>query len=375
MRIVHVITKMSEIYGAQKHTIECVKFHLKNDDECIVIAGTEGLAADEIRKVGVNVFIIPELKNNYDLLIDLKVVSKIILIIAEFNPNLVISHSSKAGVLSRIACFKTKTPNIFTVHGWAFESGTPLIQKIVAQTIELLLIPISDIYVCVSRHTKQFGLSKLPLNKKRVFACPNMHEEKKYKASVQSSLTNNVLMVGGFREQKDHLTALKALKIIVNEKRLINIHFTFVGDGNKRKVIVDYINENSLSNFVTLAGETGNVDFYYQKADIVILPTYYEGLPLTLIEALQYGKPIIATDTGGIKEIVLDNVNGNLIGIEDSVSLAKHITNYYLNNTIQQMSTNALEIYSSLYSYEIVSESLVKIINTALVNSRFKKSG
>lgn len=361
------------MYGAQRHAVECMKNHLQNGYECLAIAGTEGGASNEVKRLGIKVIAVPTIQNAYNLFIDREAVASIRKIIQEFNPDLVISHSSKAGVLSRIACYQTKTPNIFTVHGWPFENGTPFLQKTVSLLIERLLIPFSDSYVCVSNFTKDFGLSKLPLNKSRVYACPNMHEKREEPLLENKKFKYNVLMVGGFRDQKDHLTALRALKIIVEENKLSNIHFTFVGDGPKRGVIEKFITDNKLSSFVSLAGETREIDTYYKDADIVILPTYYEGLPLSLIEALQNGLPVIATNTGGINEIVFDNENGNLIKVEDNVALASHITDYYLNNKIECLSANARRIYEKYYGYEILSERLNGMLKMALNNSKFTK--
>ena len=373
MKIIHIITKFHEMYGAQRHAVECMKNHLQNGHQCLAIAGTDGEATNTIKLLGIEVITIASIKNAYNPFFDTKAIAAIVSVIKEYQPNLVISHSSKAGVLARIACYKTKTPNIFTVHGWPFENGTPFYQKVVALAVERLLIPFSDSYVCVSNYTKEFGLSKLPLSKSRVYACPNMHEKKEKPYLQSKTLQHNVLMVGGFRAQKDHLTALRALRIIIEANKIPSIHFTFVGDGPKRCVIENFITENNLSSFVTLVGETKEIDTYYSNADIVILPTYYEGLPLSLIEALQNGIPVIATNTGGINEIVFDNENGNLIQVEDETALAAHITNYYLNDKISQLSSNARKVYEKYYGYDIISKKLNDVMDTSLRNSVFAK--
>ena len=374
MRIIHIITKLHEMYGAQRHAVESMKNHLQNNHECLAIAGTDGYATEAIKALGINVITVPTLKNTYNLLVDFKAVAAIVAIIEEYKPDLVISHSSKAGFIARIACYKTKTPNIFTVHGWPFENGTPIFQKLAALAVERMMIPFSDSYVCVSDYTKQFGLAKLPFDKTRVYACPNIHEKKEEPFSFDNILKRNVLMVGGFRAQKDHITALKALKIIIKENKLPTIHFTFVGDGPNRGNIEKFIEKNNLGEYITLAGETKDIDSFYDNSDIVILPTYYEGLPLSLIEAIQKGKPIIATDTGGINEIVQNGVNGNLIAVEDAFALANHLSEYYLNNKIPQLSINARKIYDTHYSYDIINEKLNNMIESVVQNSIFNIS-
>ncbi len=372
MRIIHVITKMHEMYGAQRHAVESIKNHLLNGHECLLIAGTDGDASNEIKTLGVEVIVVSDLKNSYNFFLDRKAILDVEAIIKKFKPDLVISHSSKAGVVARIAGYRTKTPNAFTVQGWPFENGTPFIQRIVALIIEKGLIKISDNYICVSEYTRKFGYSKLPLFKERVFVCPNLHQVNVNTArDTEFKLSYKVLMVAGFRSQKDHLTALKALKLILDSKKIENIQFVFAGDGPKRNEIEGTIQKLNLQNKILLVGATKEIDFYYKNSDIVILPTFYEGLPLSLLEAQCWGKPIIATDTGGINEIIVDNYNGNLIQVSDAEALANHIIRYYSDNLIEKMSINALNYYESKYSHKIITDQLNQIIASAVEKSRY----
>jgi glycosyltransferase involved in cell wall biosynthesis len=362
------------MYGAQRHAVESMKNHLINGHGCLVISGTDGYATTELKNLGIEVITIGSLRNSYNPILDFQAIKAIIKIINEYKPHLVISHSSKAGVIARIACYNTKTPNIFTVQGWPFEEGTPKLQKIIAICIERLLIPFSDSYMCVSEYTRKFGLSKLPLKKERLYVCPNMHPSNKVTPSYTKNHTYNILMVAGFREQKDHITALKALLILKESNTMPKIHFTFAGDGPKRNEIEAFILKNNLREFVTLAGETKEIEKFYDQADIVILPTFYEGLPLSLLEALQKAKPLIATDTGGINEIIFDGINGHLLKLKDAESLANHILSYYKENKIPQLSANAKKVYDTYFSYEIIAYTLNEVINKALSNSKFTAS-
>jgi len=359
------------MYGAQRHAVESMKNHLLNGHECMAIAGTDGYATTELKNLGIEVVTIGSLRNSYNPILDYQAKKAIIKIIKEYKPQLVISHSSKAGVIARIACYATKTPNIFTVQGWPFEEGTPKLQKIIATFIERLLIPYSDSYMCVSEYTRKFGLSKLPLKQERLYVCPNMHPSHNVTSSGTKNLTYNVLMVAGFRGQKDHITALKALLILKESSTLPKIHFTFAGDGPKRTEIEGFILQNNLGELVTLIGETKEIEMYYDRADIVILPTFYEGLPLSLLEALQKSKPLIATDTGGINEIIFDGINGHLLKLRDAQSLANHILEYYKEDRIAQLSTNAKKVYDTYFSYEIIANTLNEVINKAIANSMF----
>ena len=368
MKILHVITELDNMYGAQRHLVECVKDHIIKGHVCKVISGKTGIASAQLSKKGIEIICIPELRNSYFILNDVKAITKICKEIDDFIPDIVISHSSKAGIVARIACKIKKVPNIFTVHGWSFEKGTPLYQYITGYIIEYLMKGISDKYFCVSEHTASFGQKKIGIKRNKILVCPNVHEKREL-ASLDNNIYHSVLMVAGFRKQKDHETAIKAIDKIVNTLKRNDIKLILIGDGPERKNIENLINQYKLSNYITLAGETTEIDKYYKSCDVVILPTHYEGLPIALIESIQNAKPIIATNVSGVSEIVQDGYNGNLIAENDFNALADLIVKYYDENRFNEMGANALKVYSDKFSYESICIKMNNLIDNLSSNS------
>lgn len=372
MRILHVITQLDKMYGAQRHVVESVRDHLTKEHECLVISGDLGIASTAIEDIGVAVQHMPNLKNSYNIISDLRAILQLKKAIASYQPDIVISHSSKAGIITRITCYIQKIPNIFTVHGWSFEIGTPWYQQFFGRISEWLLKHISDSYFCVSHYTANYGIKVLHLNKQFVHVCPNMHKPK-HDAAKAFTLYNNVLMVACFRQQKDHITALKALHHIIKVIGITNITATFAGDGSQRSAIEACIEKLGLQNHIILLGEVADIDAGYDTCDMVILPTYYEGLPISLIEAIQKNKPIIATNVGGISEIISDTLNGNLIAVGDYKQLANHIVNYYQQNKLVSLGIKSGEIYEDMYSYQKISTKMNNVIQQSLQQSIFRK--
>jgi glycosyltransferase involved in cell wall biosynthesis len=371
MRILHVITQLDKMYGAQRHVVESVRDHLVRQHECLVVSGEVGIASAEIEAMNVQVCHLPTLKNTYNIFSDIAVATSLQQIIKDYQPDIVISHSSKAGIITRIVCHNIKVPNIFTVHGWSFEKGTPWYQQLFGRFIERCLKPFSDSYFCVSNHTANFGKQVLRLDNKQVFVCPNMHKAANCNEQ-QVKLFNNVLMVACFRKQKDHRTAIKALKYIIDQKSLPNIHFTFAGDGPQRSYIERLIEQYQLAPYISLLGEVSDINHCYNHCDLVILPTFYEGLPIALIEAIQKHKPVIATKVGGIAEIIEENINGNTLAVGDDVALAKFIICYYQQNKIIPFGQNSGHLYHERYSHERISMTMNKVLEDALANSIFR---
>jgi glycosyltransferase involved in cell wall biosynthesis len=371
MRILHVITQLDNMYGAQRHVVESVRDHLAHQHNCLVVSGEIGIASAEIEAMNIQVQHLPTLKNSYNILNATKAATSLKEIIRNYEPDIVISHSSKAGIIARMVCYGTKTPNIFTVHGWSFEKGTPWHQQLFGRLSEWCLKRFSDSYFCVSNHTASYGKQVLGLNNKQVFVCPNMHKPSNFKDNKTVHF-NNVLMVACFRKQKDHQTAIKALKYIIDQKNLTDIHFTFAGDGPQRQQIEQLIAEYQIASHITLLGEVSDIEACYNHCDMVILPTFYEGLPIALIEAIQKHKPIVATKVGGIGEIIDEGINGNTIAVGDYITLAQVITGYYQQNCIAKLGENSGKLYEDRYSYEKISAKMNEVMQLALTNSIFR---
>ncbi len=371
MTILHIITELDKMYGAQRHVIEAINNHLNNGYHCMVITGKKGTVSAMIEAMGVKVVAISSIKNSYNIFHDALAIPAIIGAIEQLKPSLVVSHSSKASVVARIACAITKTPNIFTVHGWAFEKGVPPLQYYLGKITEQLLKPLTDQYYCVSAYTAAYGIEQLSLDTNKVHICPNLHVPALTHRFVPKPLNHNVLMVAEFRRQKDHVTAILAIEHLVYVLQMKQLHFTFVGDGKRRQAMELLITEKQLGNYITIAGETNEIDAYYAACDLVILPSLYEGLPISLIEALREGKPIIASDVGGINEIVQPGVNGFLTKVGNYEQLAIQIATCYNELLLHQFGANSWRIYQEKYDYQTIVQQMNAILHKAIRLSKY----
>lgn len=107
----------------------------------------------------------------------------------------------------------------------------------------------------------------------------------------------NILHIGRFSEQKNHVGLIKAFKII--HTNIPNAVLTLIGSGELEKTIRDLVIELELENCVEFLGVQSNVYPYLNEADIFVLPSKWEGMPITLIEAMATGLSIVATRVGG----------------------------------------------------------------------------
>lgn len=142
-----------------------------------------------------------------------------------------------------------------------------------------------------------------------------------------------ILHIGRFSEQKNHARLLKAFCLF--HKQYLNTELWLIGDGEKRAEAEAYIRENGLMENVRFLGLQTNVYQYLHDADMFTLPSNYEGIPMSLIEAMGTGLPIAATAVGGVPDMLIHDVNALLV--DNTVeAIAGAFEYYFLNEELRK---------------------------------------
>jgi glycosyltransferase involved in cell wall biosynthesis len=139
-----------------------------------------------------------------------------------------------------------------------------------------------------------------------------------------------ILSVGRFTADKDYLTALKAIQLLKFNIPETEIEYIIVGDGELEQQIQIWVNELQLSN-VTVVKNPDKIEDYYIGADIYFLSSIFEGMPNSIMEALNYSLPVVTTDVGDAKYLVKEGINGFLVPIKDSKKLAEKLSELVLD--------------------------------------------
>lgn len=150
-------------------------------------------------------------------------------------------------------------------------------------------------------------------------------EPQRYRAETRPTVGKNLVYVGRVEPVKGILVLLDAMAQLKREHS--DIALTIVGDGSSRKKIEKQIDRLDLSAHVRLVGykTQEEVAFLLAKADALVLPSFAEGVPVVLMEAMASGKPVVASRVAGVQELVEDGVNGFTVPPGDVHSLAQHI--------------------------------------------------
>lgn len=356
IKLLNVITNSSPFGGAQMVLFNNVT---NNPFHNVVISGNEGILTKKLRENKVEVIIIDKLKRNFSLY-DFYVFFKLLSILKSKKFDFVISHSSKIGVLARLACFITKTKNAFVVHGWSFSNDNSKIAFYFYLYVEKIMKYFTNHFILVSNYDLKIGIKKKIISKQNHTLIYN--GSKDFSTSNRKLSHSNKLVisfVARFSKQKDHETLFKALTFL-NENTLNKLTINLIGGG---KYTYKNIPEK-ITNSLNFVGETSDVHKYLIKSNLFMLISNYEGLPVSIIEALSLGLPVIASDVGGINELVKEGVNGFLVKKKDSVTLS-NILNKLLNNESDNlifMGNNSRKIYEKNFKVELMVEKTKNLI-------------
>ncbi len=179
----------------------------------------------------------------------------------------------------------------------------------------------------------------------------------------------HVTYLGHLIETKGYRRALEIAKKLINKDK--NIVFSFFGefgDSTEKKYFFDFIKNNNLQNEIKYNGfcERENLWVALKDTHLMIFPSYTEAYPLTILEAISVGIPVVATNTGAISEII-GNVAGKVV--DNSISESVFINNFtssiefLLNKWSYEDSINCINYYNQNWNYKIFKKNLIKIFN------------
>lgn len=228
-------------------------------------------------------------------------------LINQRTPIILHSHGFKA----LIACYmmKGKTPHLHTHHG----NTAHTLKVHIYEKIAMITMKTCNHVIAVSGKMKQeLDLKLSPYNKISVIEnmlslnnAAKIRTERAQKSSCDNTI--KLLYVGRLSPEKGLLLFLESLSKSTVKDRF---HLTVLGDGVERPLVESFIDDHKMQNQVTLHGFVSDPSSYFVNPDILIMPSLREGLPMTLIEALASGVPVIANNVGAIASMVTHNKNG-----------------------------------------------------------------
>lgn len=198
-----------------------------------------------------------------------------------------------------------------------------------------------------------------------IFNCIEVPDYK-YKENIKKI---NILTVGRFVEQKDYHTAFLAVKKLVKEN--VDIMYTIVGQGHLENELRAYVSKIEMDKNVEFIINPPNVDDYYKRADIYLSTSLFEGLSNSIMEAMSFGLPVVATDVGDNKYLVKENETGYLLPIKDEAGISNKLLNLIKDPGLRiEMGKNGYNHIKENFSIDKFSNEYLKLINRLIDEKR-----
>jgi glycosyltransferase involved in cell wall biosynthesis len=302
VRILHVITR-ADVGGAQTHVLELATAQRAAGHDVAIAAGSLGAMAATATARGIRVIELTDLVRSVSVLSDVRAIGHVRDVLVAERPDVVHAHSSKAGLLVRLAARRARVPAVYTAHGWPFQRGARLPQRVASWTGELVAGRWWGRVICLTDAERRRA------RRARVAAAGRLHVVANGLPDVDAGLHHRhdadaaivrIVMVARFALPKDQPGVIRALAAVADDPRWA---MRFIGDGpliDESRALVEGL---GLSHRIELTGDRDDVPQLLAEADVCVLWSRYEGMPLALLEAMRAGLACVSNDLPGSRSL------------------------------------------------------------------------
>ena len=333
IRVLLAITRL-ELGGAQRVVLHTAKKLDRRIFDVGLAWGPGDLLDDEAAAISeLERCPVPTLVRPVAPLSDLRALGSLRAAMRSFRPQIVHTHSSKAGILGRLAARLEGVPTIHTVHGFGFTPLQAAPKRFFYRTVEKTMARFTDHFVTVSETDRRRGieLGFFPPEKATVIRAAI--DLGRFRAAADGDAVRErlgvpvglpmVTQVGNFKPQKAPLDFVRVAAEVLEQHP--DTWFVMVGDGPLREQAEELTRELGIAERVVFAGWWSDVPGLLAATTVSVLTSRHEGLPCSVVESLAAGVPVVATAVDGTVEVVRSEDNGLLAPAGDIAALTHAI--------------------------------------------------
>jgi glycosyltransferase involved in cell wall biosynthesis len=334
VRVLLVITRL-ELGGAQRVVLHTAA-NLDRRRFVVALAWGPGDILDgEARQIGdLELFPVETLVRPVAPVADIRAFSSLRAAIRSFAPDVVHTHSSKAGILGRLAARIEAVPSVVhTVHGFGFTPLQKAPLRLAFKTAERLLARYTDHFVTVSESDRRRGVDMGLFAAERVTVIRAGIDLERFRVAGGGRAVRQklgvpedvplVTQIGNFKPQKAPLDFVRMSAAV--HARCAEAFFVMVGDGPLRGAAEELARSLGISDRVVFCGWWDDVPGLLAATTVSVLTSCHEGLPCSVVESLAAGVPVVATAVDGTVEVVRSGSNGFLAPAGDVAALAESV--------------------------------------------------
>jgi|GEM_PF-30144 len=379
--VVHIITKFA-VGGAQESALATLQGLPAREFGQLLICGTEvdaeGSLLREARETGIQIELEPALVREISPAADLKATWRISRRLRRIRPDIVHTHSSKAGLIGRVAARVARVPHVVhSVHGWSFNDQMArgvratyvAAERIAARMTDALIVESStDLPKGLGRRIGSADKYVLIRNGIDLARFENVNRDdarRRVRAELNIPIDAWVAgSVGRLADQKDPLLMVEAFVHVT--QRVKNAHFVWVGDGPLRHDVERHARALGVAESFHLAGVRRDVPDVLASFDAFALSSRWEGLPRTVTEAMTVALPVVATSVDGTVEAVDDGVNGFLVPSGDADALGAALVRLAADRGLAERLGEAGRARSRWFSRDVMNEDVATLYRRLL---------
>ncbi len=299
---------------------------------CGQVGSDEVDVSDDLRNAGLAVVQIPTLQRELRPISDLIAMFRLIGYFRKWKPDIVETHTAKAGTVGRIAAVIAGVPvRLHVFHGHIFEGFFPPREARIFLEIERFLARITTHIIALGEHQRADLLGRGIGKERQVISIPlgfdlgrfiSIPIDSKTSGTAQlrhelgignaaRATTPIIGMIARLVPTKAHEVFLEAAELIL--RTIPGAHFVIVGDGERRLTLEETARTHLPSERVHFLGWRTDTPALYQAIDVIMHTSDSEGMPVAIIEALASGIPVVATSVGGVPDLIQEGTNGHLV--------------------------------------------------------------
>ena len=335
----------------------------------VIVTGPDRDNVEKIEELGARFVEIPMNKNGVNPLDDLKYQKALEQLFKKEKPDVTLGYTSKPVIYGSIAAKKAKVPHIVSMvtgAGYAFTSKSTKakIIKLIMSVLYKRAFKCADKVIFQNSDDKNEFVSAhlLREEKTNVVSGSGVDTERFLVCTYPEKIT--FFMLSRLLKSKGVNEYLEAARIV--KEKYPEVQFSLLGkyefdmqDAISKEKIEQYINDG----IITRYDETNDVRPYYEQCSVYVLPSYREGTPRTVLEAMSMGRPIITTDAPGCRETVIDGETGFLVPVKDSQAVAEKMIKFIENPAlISSMGQKSAEYCRSRFDVNKVNKDMLSYL-------------
>jgi len=339
-KVLFVITK-GNFGGAQKCVFDLATSLPKNQFEVAVALGEGGKLKEKLTASNIRTIEVETLKRDINIKNEFRSFMQLTKIIREEKPDILHLHSPKAGGLGGLIGRLLRVKKIiYTAHGWAFNENRPWIQKIIIKKFSWLTIILSHKTIAVAEKIKT-DMEGWPFIKNKMVVVYNGIGEISFKTKTEArnflapEAPHGATWIGTIAELhhiKGLAYAIRAMKSVAQNHKIV---FVVMGEGEERERLEQLIEDEGLKGTIILKGFVHDAPTYLKAFDIFTLTSLSEAFSLALLEAGLASLPVVASNVGGIPELINSGEVGLLVGPRNIIDIYKTIDRLIEDKTLR----------------------------------------